>query len=113
MLNVSGQLYQTSVPTLLADPNSRFVDIIKHIKPYKIVGVYRHFLDRHSKLFQFVLNHLRNGAITDLDDLPTDVMTLSLLKNEPIFFNLKSLSDTITRKMKLILHFTCDSNTAH
>ena len=99
MLNVSGQLYQTSVPTLLADAASRFVDIINHIKSYKIVGVYRYFLDRHCKLFQFVLNHLRNGAVTDLDDLPNAVMTLSLLKKEARFFKLQSLVDIITVKM--------------
>ena len=111
-LNVSGTLYQTSVPTLTADPEGYLAAMVapgSKMQPYQTNGVQKYFLDRHAKLFQYILNHLRNQATTDQDMLPNDPETLSLLKCEAIFFGLKSLELQLDLKLlkvkDLMKHF--------
>ena len=63
-----------------------------------IDGVHTTHLDRDPELFPYILKFIRNGRITSTS-LPTDIMQLSDLLEEAIFFLLPVLADACGRKL--------------
>ena len=89
-LNVGGTTYSTTKESLLSEPNSLFTskynqstnsfDFIKDAEG-------RFFIDRDGKLFQFILDFLRNKKVV----LPTDFADRPRLKNEAEFYKLTAM----------------------
>lgn len=93
-LNVGGTKFETSVPTLQADPSSLLSHMVmpsSPMKPYSVDNIYSYFVDRDPKLFSFILSYLRNGADLPMSQLPKDLQLLKSIQMEAEFFNLRHL----------------------
>ena len=93
-LNVGGRKFDTSIPTLKAEPESILATLAEMDPPSK--GRV-HFLDRNPRYFDFVLDFLRNKEFHH-KTLPSDKLALRQLYVEAEFYNLKGLKDAITRR---------------
>lgn len=63
-LNVGGQIFKTSLETLLKDPDSMLASMFSErfdVKPDEEDGAY--FIDRDGTHFRYVLNYLRTGKL--------------------------------------------------
>lgn len=68
-LNVGGKIYQTTLSTLLKDPNSMLSAMFSgrhELNQDEEDGAY--FIDRDGELFRYVLNYLRNDELFCPDD---------------------------------------------
>ncbi|XP_046863383.1 uncharacterized protein LOC124457139 [Xenia sp. Carnegie-2017] len=63
-LNVGGQVFKTSIETLLKDPDSMLAAMFSerfNVKPDEEDGAY--FIDRDGTHFRYILNYLRTGKL--------------------------------------------------
>lgn len=104
-LNVGGTKFETSVPTLQADPSSLLSHMVmpaSPMKPYSVDNIYFYFVDRDPMLFSFILSYLRNGADLLMTKLPKDLHLLKSLQMEADFFNLRHLEVLLQKKITLL-----------
>lgn len=101
-LNVGGTKFETSVPTLQADPSSLLSHIVmpsSPMNPYSVDNIYSYFVDRDPKLFSLILSYLRNGANLPMSQLPKDLQLLKSIQMEAEFFNLRHLEVLLQKKI--------------
>lgn len=93
-LNVGGQLYTTSLPTLLKDPDSLLSAMFsgKHKIPRDSRG--RFFIDRDGMLFRYILDYLRNSKLA----LPENFNERDRLLVEAEYFRLKGIIKALQRE---------------
>ncbi|XP_041458151.1 BTB/POZ domain-containing protein KCTD19-like [Lytechinus variegatus] len=89
-LNVGGKVYQTTKETLMREPNGYLATIISEKNLYKSRDKDGNFgIDRDGKLFRYVLNFLREGALI----LPKTWNEFNLLVNEASFFQIPAICE--------------------
>ncbi|XP_030855834.1 BTB/POZ domain-containing protein KCTD21-like [Strongylocentrotus purpuratus] len=93
-LNVGGKIYQTTRETLLRAPQGYLAAIVSE----KGLNMARDkdgnfFIDRDGKLFRYILNFLREGALI----LPTtwNEFNFNLLMNEATFFRIPEIGEHV------------------
>lgn len=86
-LNVGGQLYTTSLTTLLRDPESLLAALFSGRQRILRDSRGRFFIDRDGLLFRYVLDYLRNSRLT----LPENFDEKERLLAEAEYFQLKGL----------------------
>lgn len=93
-LNVGGQLYTTSLPTLLKDSDSLLSAMFcgKQKIPRDSRG--RFFIDRDGVLFRYILDYLRNSKLA----LPEEFMEKERLLVEAEYFKLKGMARALQRE---------------
>lgn len=95
--NVGGTRYSTSTTTLTRDPNSMLATMLHQSNEINLIHHGQEiFIDRNGKLFEYVLDYLRDGA-TDLT-LPNDKVLLEKLLKEADFYQLNEFSTIIKQK---------------
>lgn len=102
LINVGGQLFETSCAILTKDPYSILAAICREkplIPKNEADGYF--YLDRDWWLFRHILSFLRSGA------LPNELETLKELYSEASFYRLESLQKAIENvPMSAIQNFT-------
>ena len=95
-LNVGGQLYTTSLPTLLKDAESLLSAMFsgRHKIPRDSRG--RFFIDRDGTLFRFILDYLRNSKLA----LPEGFNERERLLGEAEYFKLKGMIRELQQKTR-------------
>ncbi|OWF45428.1 BTB/POZ domain-containing protein KCTD4 [Mizuhopecten yessoensis] len=91
ILHVWGRRYETSASTLQSEPSSilaKMVSPTSCMKPYEVDNIYTYFIDRNGKLFEHVLEFLRNGADITIRNLPNNLWVLRELIIEAEYFEL-------------------------
>ena len=86
-LNVGGVFYTTSLATLTREANSHLAAIFMGKKSVEKDAKGKYFLDRDGVLFRYVLDFLRNEALT----LPEGFRERERLRREAIFYGLPGL----------------------
>lgn len=99
-LNVGGVFYTTSLSTLTKDKESHLSKIFNGKTTIEKDAKGKFFLDRDGVLFRYVLDYLRDNAIS----LPEGFRERERLRREAIFYGLSGLD-------KAILEFGNDTNT--
>ncbi|KAK3089780.1 hypothetical protein FSP39_006456 [Pinctada imbricata] len=102
ILNVGGNKFETSAPTLLNDPNCILAAMIQpdaQIKPYNIENVYTYFIDRYPRHFHLILNYLRNELQMNIDRLPADPRHLKEFEDECRYYEIKHLELLCTKRL--------------
>eukprot|EP00794_Sanderia_malayensis_P006907 gene6907-7685_t len=99
-LNVGGQLYTTSLTTLLRDPDSLLAALFSGRQRILRDSRGRFFIDRDGVLFRYILDFLRNSRVT----LPENFTEKERLLAEAEYFQVKglvrSLKQQIVKKVK-------------
>lgn len=97
-LNVGGQLYTTSMPTLAKDPHSLLSVLFngsqRQCVPKDSRG--RFFIDRDGILFRYVLDFLRNLSLT----LPDGFTELDRLLLEAEHFKIVAMKEALIKAIK-------------
>lgn len=93
-LNVGGVHYTTKLKTLLSEPNTLLSDIFTG-KPNDVIkdAKGRIFIDRDGVLFRYILDYLRDSAIS----LPDGFREQERLKKEAEHFRLVGLTKTLNQ----------------
>lgn len=93
-LNVGGVHYTTTLKTLLTEPNTLLYEMFTG-KPDAIIkdAKGRHFIDRDGVLFRYILDYLRDSAIS----LPEGFREKDRLKQEAEHFRLAGLTKTLNQ----------------
>ncbi|XP_043279864.1 BTB/POZ domain-containing protein KCTD16 [Venturia canescens] len=86
-LNVGGVFYTTSLSTLTRETDSHLAAIFTGKKSVEKDAKGKYFLDRDGVLFRYVLDFLRNQALT----LPEGFRERERLRREAIFYGLPEL----------------------
>lgn len=104
ILNIGGQVFQTSAVTLRADPTSLFGVMLREgcpLRPSR--NTYStYFFDRDPAHFRFILNYLRNGALLDAATLPHERRYLMELLTEARFYQLSGLQEIILARLRQV-----------
>lgn len=93
-LNVGGQLYTTSLPTLLKDPDSLLSAMFSGKQKIPRDSRGRFFIDRDGILFRYILDYLRNSKLS----LPENFNERERLLGEAEFFRLKGIIKALQRE---------------
>lgn len=93
-LNVGGQLYTTSLPTLLKDPDSLLSAMFSGKQKIPRDSRGRFFIDRDGILFRYILDYLRNSKLA----LPENFSERDRLFVEAEYFRMKGLSKALHRE---------------
>ena len=102
VLNVGGVKIQTSAPILMRDPCSilaALVSPLSPLKPYVVHGTYHYYIERDGRLFNHILNYLRNGCPQILHSLPDGISDLRQLQEEANFYVLRHLELLVQQKL--------------
>ena len=94
-LNVGGQLYTTSLSTLLRDPESVLANMFSGRQRVIRDSRGRFFIDRDGVLFKFVLDFLRNNNLT----LPDKFTEYERLLTEAEHYGIKGLVKAVKMYM--------------
>ena len=94
-LNVGGQLYTTSLTTLLRDPESLIAAMFSGRQRILRDSRGRFFIDRDGQLFRYILDYLRNSRLT----LPEDFTEKERLLAEAEYFQLKGLIKALKQQI--------------
>lgn len=94
-LNVGGQLYTTSLTTLLRDPDSLLAALFSGRQRILRDSRGRFFIDRDGVLFRFVLDFLRNSRLT----LPDSFDEKERLLAESEYYQMKGLSRSLKQQI--------------
>eukprot|EP01059_Diplonema_ambulator_P003716 TRINITY_DN13425_c0_g1_i1.p1 TRINITY_DN13425_c0_g1~~TRINITY_DN13425_c0_g1_i1.p1 ORF type:complete len:214 (+),score=33.05 TRINITY_DN13425_c0_g1_i1:51-692(+) len=94
-LNVGGCIYTTTYGRLTCE-DSQLKCLLTERSA--LDGEGRVFLDRDGELFKYVLGFLRDRTAV----LPDDLFTLKKIRNEAIFYDLRSMVAYVDRKLSLI-----------
>lgn len=86
-LNVGGQLYTTSLPTLLKDSESLLSAMFSGRQKIPRDSRGRFFIDRDGTLFRYILDYLRNSKLA----LPEGFNERERLATEAEYFKLKGM----------------------
>ncbi|GMH33978.1 hypothetical protein BSKO_01812 [Bryopsis sp. KO-2023] len=99
ILNVGGILYTTSADTLKAVDSSYFSLMLNGVWEPSRTKDGHIFVDRNGKLFEYVLEYLRDHSQADSEDypLPDDLSSLRALKREADFYLLPALVARISK----------------
>lgn len=104
-LNVGGQLYTTSLTTLLRDQESLLNAMFTGRQKVLRDSRGRYFIDRDGALFRYILDYLRNSKLT----LPEKFTELQQLIAEAEYFRLKGLvgaaNEMIIKETKRVCGF--------
>ena len=95
-LNVGGQLYTTSMSTLLKDPQSLLYVMFSGSQRVSKDSRGRSFIDRDGLLFRYVLDFLRNFRLT----LPDDFTELDRLLVEAEHFKIAEMQEALAKEIK-------------
>ena len=90
-LNIGGELYTTSLTTLLRDPESLLANIFSGQQRITRDSRGRFFIDRDGRLFKFVLDFLRNNNLT----LPDKFTEYERLLLEAEYYEIKGLIKSV------------------
>lgn len=96
-LNVGGQLYSTSVSTLLKDPESLLHTMFsgsQHAVLKDSRG--RYFIDRDGLLFRYILDFLRNFRLA----LPDDFTEIDRLLIEAEHFKIAAMQEALAKEIE-------------
>ena len=93
-LNIGGNYYSTSKPTLCSQKNSMLAAMFSGYHKLTKSEDGSYFIDADGKHFDIIVNHLR-GRIQYAIDLPENRRTLLELRKESDFYNLVVLKDLI------------------
>lgn len=93
-LNVGGQLYTTSLPTLLKDPDSLLSAMFSGKQKIPRDSRGRFFIDRDGILFRYILDYLRNSKLA----LPENFSEKDRLYIEAEYFRLKGITKALHRE---------------
>ena len=93
-LNVGGQLYTTSLPTLLKDSDSLLSAMFSGRQKIPRDSRGRFFIDRDGVLFRYILDYLRNSKLA----LPEEFMERERLVVEAEYFKLKGMARALQRE---------------
>lgn len=97
-LNVGGSRYSTSTTTMNRDANSMLaVMLLQENEKTLINNGQEIFIDRNGKMFEYILDYLRNGLEKTI--LPDDGHFLERLLNEADFYQLNELVQFIKQKL--------------
>jgi hypothetical protein len=105
ILNIGGELFTTSKPTLRADPSSILASLVSDASIPTLTGLFHYFLDRSPKAYHLIISYLRNNCRLDLISLPQDVPSLQELLCECAFLELDDLTKQIEQRIKGKLPF--------
>ncbi len=94
-LNVGGQLYTTSLTTLLRDPESLLAALFSGRQRILRDSRGRFFIDRDGVLFRYILDYLRNNRLT----LPENFDEKERLLAEAEYFQVKGLSRSLKHQI--------------
>ena len=100
LLEIGGQVFQTSKLTLLADPNSLLGMLFRKTCPMRPSGNTYKF-DRDPTHFRYILNYLRNGGHLDKMTLPQEKKDLLELITEVRYFCLKGMEEIVLDRLEL------------
>ena len=100
LLEIGGQVFQTSKLTLLADPNSLLGMLFRKTCPMRPSGNTYKF-DRDPTHFRYILNYLRNGGHLDKMTLPQEKKHLLELITEVRYFCLKGMEEIVLDRLEL------------
>ena len=96
-LNVGGEYFETSLPTLMMDPKSLFSMTVNNGELRESRTL---FFDRDPTHFRLVINHLRNRLYTDTRTLPETTGKLLECLQEAQYYELASLQQAIVSKLE-------------
>ncbi len=94
-LNVGGQLYTTSLTTLLRDPDSLLAALFSGRQRILRDSRGKFFIDRDGVLFRYILDYLRNSRLT----LPENFEEKERLLAEAEYFQLKGLCRSLKSQL--------------
>jgi hypothetical protein len=99
VLNVGGRRFETSKPTLRAEPHCLLAAMISEesIKPYTKDGIEVYFVDRNPRFFDFILDYLRD-PLRFHRILPNNKQILRQIHLEATYYMLTGLCNIIERK---------------
>ena len=100
LLEIGGQVFQTSKLTLLVDPNSLLGMLFRKTCPMRPSGNTFKF-DRDPTHFRYILNYLRNGGHLDKMTLPQEKKDLLELITEVRYFCLKGMEEIVLDRLEL------------
>ncbi|XP_022784375.1 BTB/POZ domain-containing protein KCTD21-like isoform X2 [Stylophora pistillata] len=90
-LNIGGDCYTTSRPTLTKYPGTKLADIFSPKSTTIRAEDCTFFFDRDGTHFKFILNYLRTGKLT----LPEGETALRQLQEEADFYQIKAMLDEL------------------
>jgi hypothetical protein len=108
VINVGGQVFETTVEVLTSDPYSVLAACCRHKSPIQPNrdGIY--FFDRDWWLFRHILSFLRNGV------LPRELDILKELYREASFYRLEKLQRAIEEiPVDQVIHYAPSIYTTH
>lgn len=95
-LNVGGQLYTTSLPTLSKDPQSILHAMFNGSQRVPKDSRGRYFIDRDGVLFRYILDFLRNFRLT----LPDGFAEVDRLLVEAEHFKITAMQEALAKEIR-------------
>lgn len=88
-LNVGGKIFCVSKKILIKEEGTYFLFVLSHPEQFLCDDDGAYFIDRNPKIFPYILDYLRDGEITEMEEI-NNVLVRKILK-EAQFFKITGL----------------------
>ncbi|KAK3085981.1 hypothetical protein FSP39_011618 [Pinctada imbricata] len=108
ILNIGGDYFHTSIPTLKSVPDSLFCKMLYKGSPFE--RKLPDFIDRDPKHFRIILNYLRDSGKMNTEMLPNNMRQLFELRSEAVYYQLHDLIRIVNFRISNLFPFEAGTN---